>query len=127
MADIKANMSEKCGSKILAIDCDKSIVTCIDCAEFELELKRTQLELKSAEEIVDLLRKKLVGKATIAAAVGVELTTTTNTENIKSAQVNVNSLCQCCAKVKNDLQKVKTDLKTLVETVKILKEDQDQL
>jgi hypothetical protein len=28
--------------------------------------------LKSAEEIVDLLREKLVGKATIAAAVGVE-------------------------------------------------------
>jgi hypothetical protein len=29
--------------------------------------------------------------------------------------------------VKNDLQKAKTDVKTLVETVKILKEDQDQL
>jgi hypothetical protein len=68
---IKTNVNEKTGSKILAINCDKSSVTSIDCAEFELELKRTQLELKSAEEIVDLLREKLVGKATIPASVGV--------------------------------------------------------
>jgi hypothetical protein len=68
------------------------------------------------------------GCHTNKAVVVVEHTSTaTNTENIKSAQDNVHFLCQCCAKVKNELQKVKTYLKTLVETVKILKEDQDQL
>jgi hypothetical protein len=34
-------------------------VTCIGCAELEMELKLTQIELKSANKIVDLLRKEI--------------------------------------------------------------------
>jgi hypothetical protein len=34
-------------------------VTCISCAELELELKGTQLELKATEYIVELLRNEL--------------------------------------------------------------------
>jgi glutaredoxin-related protein len=119
---------ERSGSKILATNGEQSSVTCIDCANFELELKRTQLKLKSVEKIVVLLREELVNKTTMATTVGAEYTSTAiNTEIIKNAQDNVNSLCPCCAKVINDLEKVKTDLKTLVETVKIMKEDQGQL
>jgi hypothetical protein len=33
----------------------------------------------------------------------------------------------CCEKVKNDLQRIKTDVKTLEEIVKIMKEDQDHI
>jgi hypothetical protein len=45
--------------EILTVNSDKSNVTCIGCAELELELKMTQMELKSNEKIVQLLRKEI--------------------------------------------------------------------
>jgi cell fate (sporulation/competence/biofilm development) regulator YlbF (YheA/YmcA/DUF963 family) len=46
--------------------------------------------------------------------------------NIKCSQENAKILCSCYAKVK-DLQRIKTELETLEEIVKIMKEDQDRL
>jgi hypothetical protein len=46
---------------------------------------------------------------------------------IESLQENVKKLCPFCEKVKNDLQKLQTDVKTLEEIVKIMKEDQTYL
>jgi hypothetical protein len=36
---------------------EKSEITCIRCAELELELVRTRIELKSAMKIVEMLRE----------------------------------------------------------------------
>jgi hypothetical protein len=46
---------------------------------------------------------------------------------IECSQDNVNFLCPCCAKLKNELERVDSELKSVVEIVKILKEDQHHL
>jgi proline dehydrogenase len=51
---------ENSRSATLAVNSDElSTVTCIGCAELELELKRTQTELKSTDKIVKLLREEI--------------------------------------------------------------------
>jgi hypothetical protein len=57
MADSKIH--EKSRSEICAVNSDESSALCIGCAELELELKKTQIELKSTEKIVELLRKEI--------------------------------------------------------------------
>jgi hypothetical protein len=47
--------------------------------------------------------------------------------SINCSEGNATNLCSCCEKVKNDLQRLKTELKPLEEIVNILKEDQDLL
>jgi hypothetical protein len=40
---------------------------------------------------------------------------------------NINSPCLCCVKLKDEMQRVVSEIKSVVERVKILKEDQEQL
>jgi formate-dependent nitrite reductase cytochrome c552 subunit len=47
--------------------------------------------------------------------------------NIECSKENVNSQCLCCVKLKDELQRVVSELKSVVEIVKILKDDQEQL
>jgi hypothetical protein len=60
------------------------------------------------------------------AAVGDDVCVSEETK-IDSLQENVKNLCPCCEKVKNDLQKLQMDVKTLEEIVKIMKEDRAYL
>jgi hypothetical protein len=52
-------IDEMSSSSILAENSNGTSVTCIGCAELEIELKMTQIELKYANKIVDLLRKEI--------------------------------------------------------------------
>lgn len=47
--------------------------------------------------------------------------------NSERSHENVNSTCLCCVKLKDELRRVVGELKSMVEIVKILKEDQEQL
>jgi hypothetical protein len=47
--------------------------------------------------------------------------------NIECAKENVNPSCLCCVKLEDELLKVVSQLKSVVEMVKIIKEDQEQL
>jgi hypothetical protein len=47
--------------------------------------------------------------------------------NIECSKENVNSQCLCRVKLKDELQRVVSELKSVVEIVKIVKEDQEQL
>jgi hypothetical protein len=106
---------------------EPSVVACICCAELELELEKTRIELRSTQKIVELLREEMssaalevrhISSVVDEDCISVETTTDCLHENAKVL---------CCAKVKNTSQSVKTILETLVETVKVLKEDQDYL
>jgi hypothetical protein len=55
---------EKSRCATLAVNSGElSAVACIGCAELELELKRIQIELKSTDEIVKLLREEIKSMA----------------------------------------------------------------
>lgn len=57
MAD--GHTHEMSSSTILAENIKGSSVTCISCSELELELKITQMELKSAKKLMELLCKEV--------------------------------------------------------------------
>ena len=44
-------------------NCESSEKACISCAELELELVKTQMELRSTQKIVDLLREEIEFKS----------------------------------------------------------------
>jgi hypothetical protein len=44
-----------------------SVVTCISCAELELELEKTKIELRSVLKIVEMLKEDVVKDATLTA------------------------------------------------------------
>jgi hypothetical protein len=57
MADSRTH--EKSKSIKSTVNSDEPSVTCTGCAELELELKKTQIELKSTEKIMELLHKEI--------------------------------------------------------------------
>jgi hypothetical protein len=57
MAD--SSTHEKSKSIISTVNSDEPSVTCISCAELELELRKTHIELESTEKIAELLRKEI--------------------------------------------------------------------
>ena len=43
------------------------------------------------------------------------------------SQIEINSQCQCCVKLKSEVPNLKSELNSVKEIMKILKEDQDHL
>jgi hypothetical protein len=104
-----------------------SEITCIRCAELELELEKTRIELRSTQKVVELLREELPN-----AAAEVRNTDSVVDEDCVRVEATLDCLHENAnplygAKAKNASHSVQTMLDTLAKTVKILKEGQDYL
>jgi hypothetical protein len=87
---------EKSRSTTLAINSEESSEICIGCAEVELELKKTQIELTAAEKTVELLCKEI--KQTEDAL------TQCSRNLINKCNQEVNEISQCSKCVESEVK-----------------------
>jgi hypothetical protein len=106
---------EKSRSTPLAVNSEEPSEICIGCAELEVELKKTQIELKSAKKMVELLRKE------IKQMEGIDLTRCSR-DVINKCNQEVYEISQCSKCVESEVkhQDALLEIRSLQSTNKVL-------